>query len=101
MPSNDPINPKVNAWMEGENLEVSQGLMAALPKPTKTKERPMAGQLLRLARRLGLDPDELAQKIPADTIRRLKYPVLEQRERDGARGFEHDIGIKTDGRISR
>ena len=100
MPSKDPINEQANAWMGGENLEVGKGLEAATPKPAK-KERTMAAQLLRLARRLGVDPDELATKIPADTIRRLKYPTLEQRDREGARSFEHDIGIRQDGRISR
>lgn len=100
MAGEDKLNPQANAWMEGENLEVQHGLAAALPKPAK-KERSMAAQLMRLARRLGLDPDELATRIPADTIRRLKYPVLEQRDRGGTRSFDHDLGIKTDGRLSR
>lgn len=97
MPSLDPINDEANAWM---GVKVSHGLTGQEPKKPKP-ERKMAAQLLRLARRLGVDPDSLATKIPADTIRRLKYPVIEQREKDGTRTFEHDLGIKIDGRISR
>ena len=59
----------------------------------------MAAVLIRLAQRLGVDPDTLASKIPADTVRRLKYPVREKANEDGTRSFEHDLGI-TEGRTS-
>ena len=100
MAGEDKINEKANSWMKGENLEVAEGLVAAVPKQVKP-ERRMAAQILRLARRLGKSPDEIAENLPDDTIRRLKYPVLEQRGRDGTRSFEHDLGIKIDGRHSR
>jgi hypothetical protein len=101
MPSKDPIKAETNVWM-GEQAPgiVQQGLAIASPKPKK-KDRPMAAQILRLAKRLGRDPDELAAELPEDTIRRLKYPVLEHVEKDGSRAFDHDIGIQVDGRLSR
>lgn len=57
----------------------------------------MSAQILRLADRLEKDPDELASRISADTIRRTKFPVIEQRDADGRRTFKHDIGIRDDG----
>ena len=59
----------------------------------------MSAQVQRLARRLGSDPDKLAQKIPADTLRRTQYPVLETVNEDGTRSFKHDTGI-AEGRTS-
>jgi hypothetical protein len=54
----------------------------------------MAAALQRLARRLGRTPEELARTIPADTMRRLKYPVLEFDEGEGKIRYEHDLGIR-------
>jgi len=70
-------------------------------KPAKkaSSKAVMAAPLLRLARRLNRSPEELARRIPADTIRRLKYPVLEFDEGGGKTRFEHDLGIE-DGRRS-
>jgi hypothetical protein len=53
----------------------------------------MAGPLLRLARRLGRSPEELASHYPPDTLRRLKYPVLERPGPAGSTVYEHDLGI--------
>jgi hypothetical protein len=61
--------------------------------PKSASSRQMSGQVQRLAARLGKDPDEIASKIPPDTLRRTKYPVLEQMTPDGKRVFEHDMGI--------
>jgi hypothetical protein len=90
MPSKDPINAKANAWLEEEGL-----VLASKPSaPTKARpRREMSPQILRLARRLDADPDELAKKIPADTLRRTKYPVIEIVNADGTRTFKHDLGI--------
>lgn len=71
------------------------------PKETATtastgvakRVRQMAPQILRLASRLRVDPDELAARLPDDTVRRLKYPVLEVENEDGSRSFKHDHGI--------
>lgn len=55
----------------------------------------MSAQVLRLAKRLGVDPDELASRIPADTLRRTKYPVIELVDEDGKRRtFKHNPGIE-------
>lgn len=100
MPSKDPINEKANEWMSREGI-IAQGAAAAVPKRTRRGTRKMAGQLLRLAVRMGLDPDELAARIPEDTLRRLAYPVQEHVLPDGKREFEHDLQIKQDRAISR
>ena len=81
MPSKDPINAAANAWM---------GDLA--PKVVPLEGRQVSGFLLRLARRLGKDPDALAADIEPDTIRRTKYPVLERAEGE-RRLYEHDTGI--------
>lgn len=47
--------------------------------------------ILRLAGRLGVDPDFLAERIPEDTIRRTKFPAIEIVNEDGTRSFRHDI----------
>lgn len=47
----------------------------------------------RLARDLGKDPEELAAKIDPDTIRRTKFPMIEERLPDGKLRFKHDPGI--------
>lgn len=60
---------------------------------TQTGPRALSGQVLRLAKRLGRSPDELAAKIPEDTLRRTKYPVREIVNEDGTRTFKHDAGI--------
>ena len=96
MPGKDKINPKANEWMEREGLSVPKAITA---KPKQEPKRKTSAQVQRLERRLGRKPDELAEEIPADTIRRTKYPVLEQRNPDGTRTFEHDLGIKADGRL--
>ena len=98
MPSKDRINKKANEWMEREGI-VTQGPVASTPK-TKKETRQQAAQVLRLARRLGKDPEKLAKSLPEDTVRRLKYPVLESRTADGKREFRHDLGI-SEGPISR
>jgi len=54
----------------------------------------MAAPLQRLAHRLGKTPEEMAKAIPADTLRRLKYPVIERRLPDGKLQFVHDLGIE-------
>jgi hypothetical protein len=75
-------------------VPVRHGADAALPK-RRNENKEVAPQLLKLAERLGRDPEELAQKIPADTLRRLKSPVLEHVTPDGTRRFEHDIKVRS------
>lgn len=87
MPSLDDYhakNPKVNAWRSGE--------------PARRSVRQMSALVERLAGRLGIDSDELVKKIPPDTLRRTKYPVIETVDENGFRHFDHDLGIQDDGR---
>ena len=92
MPSKDPINEKANEWMSREGI-ITQGAAASAPR-TRKATRKMAAAVQRLAVRLGMDPDEVAARIPDDTLRRLGFPVIERRLPDGTREFEHDLGIK-------
>lgn len=92
MPSEDPINEDANKWMREVGIE--QGAGALVGKQPKPPKRRMAAAIQRLALRLGKDPDEIAAKLPEDTIRRLQYPVVERVAPDGKkREFEHDLGI--------
>lgn len=97
MPSKDPINPKANAWMEREGVAPS---VPERPRATATARRAMSAQVQRLARRLGTSPDEIAAKIPPDTLRRTQYPVIETVNEDGTRSFKHDPGIEEGRRAS-
>lgn len=96
MPSRDKINAKANEWMEREGVKCA----AAITSKPKPPERNMSAQVQRIARRLGRRPDDLAKELPTDTVRRMKYPVLESRTPDGKREFRHDLGI-SEGPISR
>jgi hypothetical protein len=80
-PSEDPIDPKAVAWMKPKKERASSLATMAAP-------------LQRLSRRLGRSPEELARRIPPDTLRRLKYPVLEEPQPDGSTIFKHDLGIE-------
>jgi hypothetical protein len=104
MPSKDTfrekrpeLNESLSSELERQNATSAPGRGRA---GSQTERREVSGQLLRLAKRLGKDPDELAAKIPADTLRRTKYPVLEQIDEDGRVTFKHDAGIITEGLIS-
>lgn len=88
MPGKDKINPKANEWMEREGIATKP-----IASKGKSPERNQAAQVQRLARRQGKNPEELAAELPKDTLRRLKYPVLEHRTPDGKRVFKHDLGI--------
>jgi hypothetical protein len=77
--SRDPVSTKANAWLE--------------PTKKASSSLAMAGSLQRLAQRLDKSPEELARTIPKDTLRRLKYPVLELPQPDGSIRYKHDLGI--------
>lgn len=103
MPSKDTHhaeNPQANEWMSRESVESSSSTpktsLAASPVSAK---RVMSAQILRLADRLGRDAETLAKKMPADTVRRTKYPVIEIVNPDGTRSYKHDPGIE-EGRIA-
>jgi hypothetical protein len=86
--------------MERDGLSDQERLSVTAGQPAAPRAgRNVSAQLMRLAQRQGIDPDELAQKIPADTVRRTKYPVIEVVNEDGTRSFKHDPGV-TEGPIS-
>lgn len=48
----------------------------------------LSAHIQRLARKLGVSAEDLASRIPDDTIRRTKYPVTEKVQPDGSTIFE-------------
>lgn len=48
------------------------------------KGRRMSALVLRLAARMGQDPDALAKGYPDDTLRRTKYTAVEEEQEDGS-----------------
>jgi hypothetical protein len=103
MPSKDldPATRPENDWMRREGLlpgapgrQSGTSGAARGTGGSRTAQREMSAQVQRLARRLGADADELAAKIPPDTLRRTKYGVLETVNADGTRTFKHDAGIE-------
>lgn len=85
----DPI-----ARSTAQAKRIVTGPMVALPDSEQTSSRvlrKMSGAVLRLARRMGADADELAKKYPDDTLRRTKYPVVEERQEDGTILYKHNV----------
>lgn len=64
------------------------------------KRTAMSGLVQRLAASLGRDAEELAKQIDPETIRKTKYPVIEERLEDGTIRFKHDPGIIEGARAS-
>jgi hypothetical protein len=62
------------------------GDLAPMQGGTRTvpKGRRMSATVMRVARRLQRDADEIAKQIPDDTLRRTKYPVIEEVQPDGS-----------------
>jgi len=76
--------------------QIETGPMAATPDASRTVRRGarrMSASILRLAKRLGADPDKLAAQYPDDTIRRTKYPVIEDPQPDGSILFK-EVRVK-------
>jgi hypothetical protein len=84
-------HPETNKWLGDEHV-ASPEVSALVRRPEKEQRR-MSGQILRLAKRLRRDPDELAAEIPDDTLRRTKFPVIEEVGEDGRRTFRKDPQI--------
>lgn len=90
----------MNSWLSrDESGKLSEIAKAEQPKGASRtgKRAPMAAHVQALAARLGVDPEKLAERIPADTLRRLKYSMLEQVQPDGTRQYQHDVGVIRDG----
>ena len=54
------------------------------------KGRRMSALALRLASRLGVDPDAMVKEWPDDTLRRTKTPVVEEPQEDGSVLYKHN-----------
>lgn len=98
-PSEDPINSEWNLWLErsdtGRLKEIEPTDRRAGAR--QTAPRAQAAHLQALAARIGVDAEQLAARIPEDTLRRLKFPMFEHVEPDGTHRFKHDVGIIRDG----
>lgn len=82
-------------------VKVTNDVAAHVPaSPPRAKQQDMSGLIQRLARRLGIPAPELAAKIPADTIRRTKYPVIEEQNEDGTMTFKDVAQVVTAPRSS-
>lgn len=109
MPSEDTFhaeNPQTNRWLDesatsSPSSATSRGSSRASTSATggSRTEHVSASLLQRLAASLGISEDDLQKRVPADTIRRLKFPVLEQTDPEtGLSRFEHDRGVVRDHR---
>lgn len=107
MPSEDKFhaeNPQTNKWLEGSapSRLSSETYRGSSPASTTASagsrtEHVSASILQRLAARLGIAEADLQKRVPKDTIRRLKFPVLEQKDPGtGLSCFKHDHGIVHD-----
>lgn len=98
MPSKDQMNDKAWSWLSDRAKRRETALRAR--KGATRSIAKNAAHVQDLARRVGVDAEVLAARIPAETLRRLKFPMLVQIQPDGTRKFEHDRGIVSeDGRI--
>lgn len=98
MPSADRVDPKTNAWMEGDGTSSGRTARTTHGSSRDSGKEPVvalqSGVVQRLALSTGKDPNELAAAIPADTLRRLKFPVITQRNEDGTVTYkEHNLVI--------
>lgn len=104
MPSADRVDPKVNAWMEGRSdgsrPTAPTRLGSSRPSGKDRASALQAGIIQRLALVTGRDPNELAEQIPEDTLRRLKFPVTTQVSSDGSLTFKEPITVIEGGRKS-
>lgn len=107
MPSTDKFheeNPQTNKWLDESDPSQQKSATSHGSSPGSTRAKDasrtkQAAQVQRLALELGIDAEELAERIPEDTLRRLKFPVLEQTNPEsGLTEFKHDIGVVHDGR---
>jgi hypothetical protein len=92
MPSKDQMNEPAWRWLSDRARQRANVLGAKRAAASQIARS--AAYVQELARRSGLDPEALAARIPADTLRRLKYPMIQQVNEDGTRSFEHDLGIQ-------
>lgn len=91
MPSKDQMNPSAWEWLSDRAKQRVTALRVR--KAATSRLAKSAAYVQDLARRSGLDPEALASRVPEDTLRRLKNPMLTRVNEDGTRSYEHDLGI--------
>jgi hypothetical protein len=85
MPAEYPPKEELEARRRAEKIATGgQSTESAQLRPAEQKGRRISALALRLAARLRVDPDELAASWPEDTLRRTKYPVVEEPQEDGS-----------------
>jgi len=81
MPSEDKTPARANAWLK-EDLHPS--VVQAHDAPRLPRKLEVSGFIQKLAKRMGVKSADLAARFPSDTVRRTKYPVIEQAQPDGS-----------------
>lgn len=92
-PSTDTINPAANLWLRRDESGRLHEIGPADSTAATSRTAKNAAHVQALAARLGRDAEEMAAKIPEDTLRRLKYPVLAHTNEDGSVSYTRDPGI--------
>lgn len=87
-PTKDELSRRRRFDLERQRVTERQERQAAASSTAKS-----AAVVQELARRSGEDPEALASRIDADTLRRLKNPMVTQVNPDGTRTYKHDLGI--------
>lgn len=93
MPSEYPSKQEMKSRVRESFVQGRLNATAPAERRRAVSRTAMSGIVQRLARALGKDPEELAKQIDPDTIRRTKFPVIEERLEDGKIVFKHDPGI--------
>lgn len=88
-------HPEVNRALEADGSIAPGKHSETSPadRPRATARIALSAHVQRLARSLDIPSEDLAERIPEDTIRRTKYPVTQRVLPDGTTLFEQDPGI--------
>lgn len=85
-----PEREKQNEWMKSWDAPDVKRPDGERPGPTSERAPHVRSATVdRIARSLGKDPAEVAERYPTDTLRRLKYPVRVTTLPDGTRKYEN------------
>src|SRR5262245_4607496 len=88
-----PSKEELKARQERERLIATGGLSteSARTQSPEPRKRRVSALAMRLANRLGVPPDELAASWPDDTLRRTKYPAIEEEQADGSVLYKENV----------
>jgi hypothetical protein len=79
--------PDELAYRKERERELAERAAEAAHTQALQETPAMSGFVVWLAKRLGIDPYELAERFPPDTLRRLKYPFASEQLPDGSTRF--------------